>query len=147
MSEEVAPAQQSYFWQEITRCSMHCRGEAAKTFCTFAASSLALTASNVAGHLCKYAGWRSGPVAAILCAQCPHIKERINMNLILDLAILAFFSLVDVGLFPNSFAIILTVRWWSPYTFWRTSSTYFSVLLVASLLLLGSSSTSSLPSS
>ena len=40
----------------------------------------------------------------------------------------------------NSFAIILTVKWRSLRTFYRTRSTFSSVLLVDGLLLLGSSS-------
>ena len=45
---------------------------------------------------------------------------------------------------PNSFAIILTIRQQSPYTFRQTSSIFSSALLVAGLAHLRSSSTSSL---
>ena len=185
-----------------------------------ATSSLVLTASNVTARPCKCAGWRSGFVARIVCTMPFTSKEAINITLIWDLVILAFFGLSDVGVFywklwhlvsrsyskiqtrrlwllsptgsvsscsrmswhtctrrsycssfsnfrtifaqifliprssvmilhtflqfmSNSFAIILTVKWWSPCTFWQTNLTFSSVLLVLGLLLLGSSSTSS----
>jgi len=45
-------------------------------FCTYVVSSLALTASNVTGHVCKCSGWWSGPVVRILHAQCSSYQGK-----------------------------------------------------------------------
>ena len=104
--------------------------------------------------MCWLMVWPFGKNSA--CTMPLTSKKAINITLILDLAIFAFFGLSDVGIFhwrhwrlvsrlysmihdsppvitlSSKFGFelfILTVRRWSAFPFWRTSSTFSSVLL------------------